>query len=650
MSAPTSAPIAAVIGVAGHVDHGKTSLVRALTGIDTDRLPEEKARGISIELGFAWLDLPAGRVAIVDVPGHERFVRQMVAGAAGIDLVVLVVAADEGVMPQTREHLDICQLLGVERGLVALTRTDLAEPDLLELVHDDVAQATAGTFLAGQPIVPFSIHDPGAPARLAAALDHAVAGLTRADERDRPFVLAIDRAFSRPGFGTVVTGTTRAGIVAVGDELALHHPSLSPRSARVRGLEVHGQPVERAGPGQRVALNLAGVGHELPRGTRLTHPGPAAPAPAALWDVRLSARRDLALALPDGEKGLACFGASVVESAIAFFDRDALAPGESAFAQLRLAEPLALLPGERWVLRGFRDDAAIGATLGGGVVIAPAARRRKRLHAAASQAILGALSGRDPRAAVSALVAEHGERGLSWRRLHASLPFARAVIDAAVTASGLIATAHTPDPLLIAPAALGPLEAALERVLGERHRAMPAGPGLTLDELRTRTRPDSEAAVFAAIVDHLVAAGRLRRLDQGLALPGFTPSITAADSALDGALLAALEACELMPPRVEELGALLGSAPAQAAIDAAVTRLCTSGVAARVQKDMVFAVAALERFEARVRAHFAAHPWLDAQGLKELTGATRKWSIPLGEWLDRARVTVRVGDRRRLRA
>ena len=666
--------IAAVIGTAGHVDHGKTALVRALTGMETDRLPEEQARGISIELGFAWLDRPLGRVAIIDVPGHERFVRQMVAGATGIDAILLVVAADEGVMPQTREHLAICHLLGVRQGLVVMSRADLVEPDFLELAREDIAATVAGTFLENAPIVPFSIHDPLAPERLRVALDAVIAAVHRDDEGDRPFLLALDRSFSRPGFGTIVTGTSRSGAVAVGDEVIIYQPRSGPFFARVRGLELHGESVTRAAFGQRVAMNLAGVAAtDLERGARICHTGLAAPAPGSMWDVEFEALAALPIAIPDNEKGLACFGATVVEASLGIVTSDAsggggpaeVQPGERVLAQLRLSEPLALLPGERWIFRGFRDFPGVAATLGGGRVLAPSVRRRRR---GAGVSELAAIAGSDVALALVAQVAAYGEAGVPWRRLHATLPFPQGAIDAAVAASTLIrsqlaaspsaAVAGDPDEsaVLVSRLALDPLTDAIDRVLSAFHQASPTAAGLAPDEVRTRVRPNADPVVFRAILDALVSAGHLVANGGTLACTGFEPRVTALDDALDEAVLAHLTEAGMMPPRNDGLAVLLGASwagarpvPTQASIDAAITRLVTRNKLVRVQKDMVFATITLSALEASVRSWFARNEWLDAQALKELTGATRKWSIPLGEWLDRARITVRVQDRRRLR-
>ena len=634
----------AVIGTAGHVDHGKTALVRALTGTDTDRLPEEQRRGISIELGFAWLDRPGGRLAFIDVPGHERFVRQMIAGAAGIDAVMLVVAADEGVMPQTREHLEICRLLGVRAGLVALTRADLADADLMALAREDVAGLVAGTFLEGAPIIACSIHDQSTIDTLATALDGVVGRLERSDEVDRPFLLAVDRAFSRPGFGTIVTGTTRAGSVALGDDVAVWGGA-EVRSARVRGLAIHGEPVDAAGPGQRLALNLAGVAvDEIARGARVAR----GLEPSSSWDVTIEAIARLPSPLRDGEKGLACFGATVVEATVGLLDGAELAPGASTWGQLRLAGPVALLPGERWVLRGFRALADGSATLAGGRVLAPSPRRRKR-----GQADAVARLERDLASVIASFIVEAGEGGVAWSRLHASLPASRGAIDREVSRAvgaasrNLIATSPAPPATLVSPGACVSLAAAIDGLLAAHHRDHPSSDGVPIDELRSRLRPSADSATFAAIVDDLVARGVVTRAGPRLARPGFSPGVATDERALDARVLAIITGAGLAPPRSDELPPLVG-APA-ALVEAALVRLTTAQVAVRVQKDVLFASTILDPFVARVREHFTREPWLDAQGLKDLTGVSRKWTIPLGEWLDRARVTVRVGDRRRLR-
>lgn len=639
--------VRAVVGTAGHVDHGKTTLVRHLTGVDTDRLEEEKARGISIELGFAPLDLDGERVAIVDVPGHERFVRQMIAGAAGIDVVLLVVAADEGVMPQTREHLDICELLGVRVGAVVVTKTDLVDADWLELVINDVGTATVGTFLEGAPVVAWSAGDPAADARVKATVAALVARLGPAGhalgrDPDRPFKLSVDRAFTMRGFGTVVTGTTASGSLAVGDAVVLQP---SGRTARVRGIQVHGAAAERVGPGVRAALNLQGIdASDVHRSEVVVTPGTI--ESTLMIDATFIALHRLAEPVQDRTKVLVHVGTAQVEGAIAFLGTDAVAPGERAVAQLRLGQPLAILPGEPYVVRGFSVLPGYGKTIGGGRALAPDTRRHRRTSDDA-RAVIAALAGDDVAAAVLGWVDLSEQLGRSRARLACELPWSAGDLDGAVGA--LVAAgdlAERGGALWSRRTVLALAERARE-VLSGYHAERPSRPGLHDEEVRTRVRGDLGADLFAAVVAHGVAAGVLERSGDHLHAPGFAPTLTSAQAAARRKVEVALGDSGLMPPRVQDLPEVLGIEPAL--VEEALWGLVEGGAAVRVSRELVYLRGPLEALEAGLRAYFAAHDTLDTAAFKELTGASRKWTIPLSEYFDRARVTVRVGDLRRLR-
>ncbi len=418
-----------VLGTAGHIDHGKTSLVRALTGIDTDRLREEKRRGITIELGFAHLALPDGTVAgVVDVPGHERFVRAMAAGAGGIDLVVLVVAADEGVMPQTREHLDICRLLGVPRGLVAVTKADLLPglgADWLPLLEEEIRAATKGTFLEGSPLIPVSATTGEGLPGLVAAIGRLAAEVPERPA-DGPTYLPVDRAFSMKGFGTVVTGTLLSGQIAEGDEAVLLPPTPGVGPLRVRSVQVHGKATPRALAGQRTAVNLAGVEPSaIRRGQAVGAPG-VIPV-SSILDVELTLLAVAPKALRHRARLLLHVGTAQVAATVALLDRgplpspasrggggpgtSELAPGATAFAQLRLSEPVAALPGHRFILRGFSALEGRGRTVAGGRVLAVAAPKRRRGRADGLRQ-LQALAGGDPDARLEAVLETAGPAGL----------------------------------------------------------------------------------------------------------------------------------------------------------------------------------------------------------------------------------------------
>ena len=640
-------PVRAVVGTAGHVDHGKTTLVRHLTGIDTDRLEEEKARGISIELGFAPLDLGPIRVAIVDVPGHERFVRQMIAGAAGIDLVLLIVAADEGVMPQTREHLDICELLGVRAGAVVITKTDLVDADWLELVTDDVRAAVGGTFLDGAPVALWSAGDPAADARVKAVVADLVSALDLAGrpsgrDPDRPFKLSADRAFTMRGFGTVVTGTTASGTLAVGDPVVLQP---SGRTARVRGIQVHGEPAERVGPGVRAALNLQGVdATDVHRGEVVVAPGTL--VPTSMFDATFVALHRLTAPVADRTKVLVHLGTAQVEGTIALIGAEAVAPGARAVVQLRLGQPLAILPGEPYVLRGFSVLPGYGKTIGGGLALAPDARRHRRTSARAGE-VIQTLAGGDVAAAVHAWVDLNEQLGRLRAALPSELPWPARALDEAV--SGLVASEALAERggVLWSDRTVLALAERARDVLSAYHAERPSRPGLPEEEARTRLRGDLSPDLFAAVVAGGVAAGLVGRSGDHLHAAGFTPTLTPAQSDARGRVQAALAEGQLMPPRVQDLPEVTGLDAAL--VDEAVWLLVEDGEAVRVSRELVYLRRPLEALEVAMREYFAAHDTLDTAAFKDLTGASRKWTIPLSEYFDRSRVTVRVGDLRRLR-
>ncbi|HYG67480.1 MAG TPA: selenocysteine-specific translation elongation factor, partial [Anaeromyxobacteraceae bacterium] len=500
-----------VLGTAGHIDHGKTSLVRALTGIDTDRLREEKRRGITIELGFAHLALPDGTVAgVVDVPGHERFVRAMAAGAGGIDLVVLVIAADEGVMPQTREHLDICRLLGVPRGLVAVTKSDLLPTlgaDWLPLLEGDVREATKGTFLEGAPIVPVSATTgEGVP-----ELVKAIAAIAReVPERspDGPLLLPIDRAFSMKGFGTVVTGTLLSGSVAPDDAVALAPPSPGVDALRVRSVQVHGAPTPRALAGQRTAVNLPGVEPAaIRRGQALVHAGVV--HPAHLLDVELSLLAAAPKPLRHRAKLLLHVGTAQVAATVALLDRPELQPGETAFAQLRLAETVAALPGQRFILRGFTVLEGRGKTVAGGRVLAvsPPKRRRGRPE---NLEHLRVLAGGDADARVGMVLELAGPAGLSLDALVGRTALPPKVAQGALDRLGARGGALLFDRerrSYVAGAVAAQLTKRLVAAAEAFHRAKPLAAGIGREELRGSLPSITDPRLFARLLSGLADKG-----------------------------------------------------------------------------------------------------------------------------------------------
>ena len=616
-----------VLGTAGHIDHGKTALVRALTGVDTDRLPVEKARGITTELGFARMDVGGQRVAVVDVPGHERFVKSMVAGATGIDAVVLAVAADEGVMPQTREHLDICDLLGVRRGIVALTKRDLVDDELLALATADVRAAAAETFLACAPIVPVSAKTGAGIDDLRAAIAAAIASLPARDAGG-VFRLPIDRVFTLKGFGTIVTGTVLGGEVAAGDEVELIP---SGRTVRVRGIEVHGEPVAAARAGQRAALNLGGVAvDEIARGDLAVHPGRV--AGSHLIDVELRVLPG-ATPLAPRSKVLVHHGTAQLEATLVLLDEP------KSLAQLRLdrATPLGALPGDRFILRGFVHSPSRGATFAGGRVVRVLAPKANKPADAARIAAL-ADARLDERIALALDAAAAAGLGLDdlVRRTGRSQPQLADPLARLVAAGDALAIGG--DHYVHAKAV-----AEIERAIAAQLAHDPDGS--PREALRGALPAALPARAFDAILAGLDARGRV--VLAGDRVRSATAPARGALSPLESAVLAALAQAGIEPPRPKELPALLGHTDAQ--IEPALKRLVAAGLAVKIKPDLVMHASIVADVRARLLAHLAAHATIDAQQWKDLTGASRKFTIPLAEYFDAEKLTLRVGDLRRRR-
>ncbi|BDG10166.1 selenocysteine-specific translation elongation factor [Anaeromyxobacter paludicola] len=639
-----------VLGTAGHIDHGKTALVRALTGIDTDRLAEEKRRGITIELGFAHLGLPDGTVAgVVDVPGHERFVRAMAAGAGGIDVVVLVVAADEGVMPQTREHLDICRLLGVPRGLVAVTKSDLLAglgEDWLPLLEGEIAAAVKGTFLEGAPILPVS-------ARTGEGLDALKAEVARlareVPERspDGPLYLPVDRAFSLKGFGTVVTGTLVSGAVSEGDAVALCPPATEP--LRVRTVQVHGAPVPRALAGQRTAVNLPGVeAGAVARGQALVQAGVV--VPARMLDVELSLLAAAPKPLRHRARLLLHLGTAQASATVALLDRAELAPGQTCFAQLRLAEPVAALPGLRFILRGFAVLQGRGKTLAGGRVLAvqPPRRRRGRPEGLVG---LEALARGDADQRLEAVLAMAGPAGLAEAALPGRTALPQKALAAALPRLGARGAALLFDKehrAWVAGSVAEQLSQRLVAAVKAFHRAQPLAAGMGREALRGKLPPITDPRLFQRLLTQLVERQQLAVEGDHVRSPEHrAASASSAGGELKARVAAALAKGALTPPWLAELPGLVGASAPD--VGAVLKLLLAEGAVVRVSAELWFDAAAVAALRARLVAHLRERKEIATPEFKDLVGATRKYVIPLAEYFDREKVTLRVGEKRVLR-
>ena len=630
-----------ILGTAGHIDHGKTSLVQALTGVDTDRLKEEKARGITIELGFAHLEFPGEvRFGIVDVPGHERFVRTMVAGVGGMDLVLLVIAADEGVMPQTREHLEICGLLGVKRGIVVLTKSDLVDPEWLDLVSEEVREYLKGSFLEQAPLVPVSSRSGQGLERLRGELSRAARELEQKRE-DAPFRLPVDRVFTLTGFGTVVTGTLLSGSLSLGEEVELLPRGID---CRVRGVQSFGAKVEQGGSGERLAVNLQGVEHsELAPGDVLVPKGVYQATSAV--DVRLnylpSATRELR-----HRATLRLHSATYdVPAQVVLFDRSSLEPGESCYAQLRLARPVLLLPGDPFVLRTFSPQ----ATLGGGRVLDPAPPRRRRRSGEALMLLDAVECGADQErirlmvhsSLLTGMSLQElmNRSGMSARRVEAALP-------PLLTSGALIQVVKEPR-IFLGQDSFAALKGKLSEELRAYLRDNPMQDGIRKEELKSRIPRRSDPRFFGPLLASLEKEGAALSDRDIVRLPGRSATVTRDEAGLQAELLEALKLGWLEPPSLKELGARLECGEKK--LLEHLYLLGKQGRIVKINSEMFYAAEPLDEVRQKLVAHLKLHGEITPPLFKEMTGLSRKFMIPLLECFDQERLTIRNGDKRVLR-
>jgi selenocysteine-specific elongation factor len=631
-----------IVGTAGHIDHGKSALVRALTGIDPDRLEEEKRRGITIDLGFAHLDLGDDlKLGFIDVPGHERFVKNMLAGVGGIDLVLLVVAADESIKPQTREHFDICKLLGIRKGVVALTKSDLVEREILDLVKLEVQDFVAGSFLEGAPIVAVS-------ARTGEGLEALKTELRRlslkvpARPADLPFRLPIDRAFVMKGFGAVVTGTLVAGRI---EKEAVVEIFPLGRRVRVRGIEVHNSPTEVAVVGQRTALNLVGVeARELARGMVLASPG--------LFEA--TTRLDCALTLLPGARPLKnrakvhfhCWTAEMPAEVILLEARE-LKPGERGYAQLRLAEPGLFLPGDRFIIRQFSPV----TTIGGGIILDNLPRKHRSVDPRLKR-FLETMEQGDPEARLLLLTQESGE--FPYSSISARTGWQPSeVLRVARLLEGKkrLMILGQPPSLFVTAERFQTIGQRVIHELERFHAANPLVAGLPKEELRARPGAGEaavaffpSAAVFNAVLQALSSQGRVEVKGESVRLVGRGIQLSPEESSAKEQISGAFEKAGLAVPSA---GEVLGALPIDRARAEKILHILLKEKAlVKVSEDLIFHPSALEKLRQVLAQHKARSNRIGVPAFKEITGLSRKYAIPLLEYLDRERVTRREGDER----
>ena len=628
-----------ILGTAGHIDHGKTSLVKAMTGIDTDRLKEEKERGITIELGFAHLELPGGQtLGIVDVPGHEKFVKHMVAGATGIDLVALVIAADEGVMPQTREHLEICQLLKVKRGLIVLTKVDMVDSDWLELVKEDVSKYMAETFLANAPIVEVSaVTGQGLP-DLIKVLDGLVKEVPER-ETGSFFRLPIDRVFIMKGFGTVVTGTSISGKIRTGDEVTIFPRRIS---TRIRGIQVHNREVDEVTAGLRTAINLQGIEKEqIERGDVLATKDSLRATPVV--DVSLDLLRSAPRKLKNRAKVRFHTGTSEIIATVILLDRDELKPGKSCFAQIRLDQPTAVLAHDRYVLRSYSPV----QTIGGGEILHACPQKKKRFSEAALHELkilgTGTLSEVTGQFILGAQFNGIEESELPFltnankRKLEETLNV--------LQAQKRVIRYDKEKGLLIHADNVEKAREEITTTLAQYHKNFPLKVGLQKEELRSRTAGANNQKLFNYLISQLSQEGVVVQDKETIRLKEHKVTLAQDQEKTRREVEEIYRKSELQPPYFRDLKDKFSGNAGKDVLDLMVK----NGVLVKVKEDLYFHREVIESLKQRLMGYLKEKGEIDAPQFKDMTNISRKYMIPLLEYFDACQLTMRVGDKRVLR-
>jgi|SRR5579859_3086044 len=625
-----------IVGTAGHIDHGKSALVEALTGTHPDRLAEEKKRGITIDLGFAFLEENGVRFGLVDVPGHERFVSNMLAGAAGIDLVLLVIAADESIKPQTREHFDICRLLGVSRGVVAITKSDLVDADMLGLVELEAEEYLRGSFLERAPIVPVSAKTGAGIEALKTAL-HNVASELPGKDAARYFRLPIDRAFAMKGFGTVVTGTLISGSVGAEDEVELFPGG---RRLRVRGVQSGGKTLERASAGQRTAVNLAGIDHaDVKRGMSLAAPG----------RFRTTRRLDVRLALLPSARKLKHranvhfhSGTTATIAEVLLYGRGALEPGHSALAHLRLQDEMLVQAGDRFIVRQFSPV----ITIGGGAVLDPLARR-PTLRDAGRPTFLEILEG-GKRNEVFTAMTERALLGIAQEEIVTRTGWPEKEIREtaqSLVAAGRIKSVSQEPLILVARKAFDEVSRKISERVERFHKENPLSPGIAREELRASLGTRVREETFGAALGELAAGKKLELQGEIVKRAGAEIALQPEEARAKEQIEKAFSEAGLAVPSVKEVLTRLPVETKRA--EKLLQILLREKSLVRVSPELIFHREALGRLKEMLGAHKKTKgERISVPGFKELTGITRKYAIPLLEYLDRERVTRRAGDER----
>ena len=628
-----------ILGTAGHIDHGKTSLIKALSGIDADRLKEEKERGITIELGFAHMALPSGELlGIVDVPGHEKFVKNMVAGATGIDLVALVIAADEAVMPQTREHLEICQLLNIKHGLVVLTKIDMVELDWMELVKEDVSDFLSGTFLEDAPIVGVSSVTGEGIDELIKVLDNLVQTIPER-EIGHFFRLPIDRVFTMKGFGTVVTGTTISGTLKLGDEVTIYPQGME---SRVRGIQVHNRDTDQVRAGLRTAINLQGAEKaQIQRGNVLASKDTL--RSSHMVDVILDLIPSAPRKLKNRAKVRFHAGTSEIMARVVLLDRDELDPGDRCFAQIRLDQPITVLQGDHYILRSYSPV----QTIGGGKIL-NALPLKKRRFSDEILSDLGRLNKGNPLDKVELFIRMgrfHGaERGDLQFQTNSSK---KGLEDALgrLSAQKKITQYHAESGAYIHADFLEKATQEITSMLTAYHQEFPLKVGLAKEELKSKTIGSLNIKLFNFIINRLIQEKTIVQEKEVVHLKEHKVVLAEDQEKIRQQIEDAYIKGGLQPPYFKELKEQFTRGDSKEVLEVMVKE----GHLIKVKEDLFFHHTAIEKLKNKLVAFLKENGEINTPQFKEMTGTSRKYTIPIIEYFDRAHVTVRVGDNRVLR-
>jgi len=630
-----------ILGTAGHIDHGKTSLIKAITGTDTDRLKEEKERGITIELGFASLDLPGGQhLGIVDVPGHEKFVKNMVAGATGIDIVAMVIAADEGVMPQTREHMEICSLLGVRHGLIVMTKTDLVEEEWLELALEDIREFSQGTFLEDAPILPVSSATGEGLPELISALDE-IAGNIPQRPPSTLFRLPIDRVFTMKGFGTVITGSIVSGKINVGETIMVYPTGIT---SKVRGIQVHNQSAESAEAGMRTAINFQGLDKTaVQRGEVLSTPG----ALVASYMVDVSFHYLASNKKPLKNRTLIRFhtGTSEKMGYLILLDQEELAPGQTIVAQLRLDSAVAIVKDDRFVVRSYSPV----RTIGGGQVINPIPQKHKRLRQDVVEG-LQQLTDDDPEVIISQHIQQAGYGGVSFSHLKIMTNLADKQLDTVLQhllSTKTITQTDKDNRIFLHQTTFDKLIQNCGDYLSNYHSDNPLKAGMSKEELKSKFPQLSDPKVFNLILNQMIKSGQITQEENTVRLSDHRVSLGADQADIRQKMLDIYQKGGLQPPYFREVPGMLGADPNHT--KEVLMLLVEEGHIVKTKDDLYFHVTAITELKSRLVDFLKANGEITTPRFKEMTGASRKYVIPLIEYFDACKVTLRVGDSRKLR-